>query len=165
MQLNLIHLRVPVIFSFIHYTHTHTHTLSLFSRLPPASRSLAFPLVRSPIVSSLSLSLLRFSVTLAHTLRVVSFPLSLSLSSISVSFHDCAPHARRSERRVRERTKTAPPPRLTRSLRPLTPSLSTYLSISLGLSRPSRQPNVGISRNGGIAGTRIRYALPRKGAG
>lgn len=112
-------------------------TLSLPPSDPTTSRSLAFPLVRSPIVPSPSLSLSLspllplFSVTLAHAHEPSpSVPLS-----ISVSFHDYAPRARRSERRVRERTETAPPPRLTRSFARAAHSvfvrLSTYLSRSL----------------------------------
>lgn len=143
-------------------------TLSFPPSLPPIQRrlvhslSLSCALLSSPLPLSLSPLLPLFSVTLAHAHELSpSVPLS-----ISVSFHDYAPRARRSERRVRERTETAPPPRLTRSFAPAAHSvfvrLSTYLSRSL--SRPSRQSIVGISRDNGIAGTRTRHALPGKRA-
>lgn len=46
--------------------------------------------------------------------------------------------------------------------RPVLVYSSTDLSLSLGPShRSSRQPNVGISRYGGIVGTHTRHALPR----
>lgn len=99
--------------------------------------------------------------TRARSRRVVRLPLSLSVSSRLFC-------ARRSERRVRQRIETAPPPRLGRSL---AHSLARFLPLSLCLGHfflPVYLPPVvsrrfvGASRDDSIGTAHVHATLTEK---